>query len=61
MSIIGHCPGEKPSADSPGCEEYYVVQCDLCGECWEVGPYADELEFISHLCAECTKAEEANQ
>ncbi len=61
MSIIEHCPGEKPSADSPGCEEYYVVQCDLCGECWEVGPDADELEFDDHLCAKCEKAEEDEQ
>jgi len=58
MSIIEHCPGENPSADSPGCDEYFVVQCDVCGECWEVGPKSEELEFNRHLCAECEKAEE---
>lgn len=57
MSVIDHCPEEKPSADSPGCEEYYVVQCDECGECWEVKSDAEELEFNGHLCAGCTKAE----
>lgn len=57
MSIIEHCQGEKPSADSPGCDAYYVVQCDLCGECWSVGPDADELEFNGHLCAECEIAQ----
>ena len=61
MSVIEHQHGERPSEDSPGCEEYFVVQCDLCGECWEVGPDVDELEFDDHLCAKCTKAEEANQ
>ena len=59
--IVEHCPGERPSKDSPGCEEYYVVECDECGTCWEVGPYADELEFVSHLCAECAKAEEVQK
>ena len=57
MSIVEHQRGEKPSADSPGCEEYYVVECDVCGECWEVGPDAGELEFVVHLCDECKKAE----
>ena len=57
MSIIEHQPGEMPSEDSPGCEEYFVVQCDVCGECWEVGPGAEELESNPHVCAECEKAE----
>ena len=57
MSVIEHCPGEKPSADSPGCEEYFVVECDVCGECWEVGPKSEELEANIHVCAECKKAE----
>ena len=55
--IVEHQRGEKPSADSPGCEEYYVLECDVCGECWEVGPDAEELEFNIHVCAECKKAE----
>ncbi len=33
MSVIEHQRGERPSADSPGCEECFVIQCDLCGEC----------------------------
>ncbi len=49
MSFIEHCPGERPSADSPGCDE--------CGECWEVEPKSEELEFAIHVCAECKKAE----
>ena len=57
MSVVEHQRGEKPSADSPGCEEYFVVQCDVCGECWEVKPDADELEFVVNVCAECKKAE----
>lgn len=57
MSVIEHERGEKPSADSPGCDEYFVIQCDVCGECWEVGPDADELESVVHVCAECEKAE----
>ena len=55
MSIIEHHPGEKPSADSPGCEEYFILQCDLCGECWEVGPKSDELTVNMHVCAECDR------
>ena len=58
MSIIEHQRGEKPSEDSPGCEEHFVVQCDVCGECWEVEPDADELEVDDHLCAKCQKAED---
>ena len=61
MSIIEHQRGERPSADSPGREEYYVVQCDACGECWEAGPKSEELEFNRHVCAECEKAEEDEQ
>ena len=57
MSVIEHCQGEKPSEDSPGCEECFIVQCDLCGECWEGGPKAEELEFNRHVCAECEKEE----
>ena len=57
MSIIEHQRGEKPSADSPGCEEYFVIECDVCGECWEVGPESEELELNLHVCAECKKAE----
>ena len=53
MSVIEHCPGERPSADSPGCEEYYVVECDVCGECWEVGEDWPGLEDSRHLCAGC--------
>ena len=56
MSVIDHCPGEKPSADSPGCDEYFVVECDVCGECWDVSPKSEELEFNPHVCAECAKA-----
>ena len=55
MSIIEHCPGEKPSADSPGCKECFVIQCDECGECWEVGPQSKELEFNPHVCEGCEK------
>ena len=55
MSIIEHQRGEKPSADSPGCEEYYVVQCDLCDKCWEVGPKSEELQVNTHVCAECER------
>ena len=58
MSVIEHQHGERPSADSPGCEEYFVVQCDHCGECWEVEPDAEELTVNIHVCAECAKAEE---
>ena len=61
MSVIEHCPGEKPSADSPGCEEYYVVQCDLCDKRWEVGAKAEELGVNMHVCAKCKKAEEDEQ
>ena len=57
MSVVEHQRGEKPSADSPGCDEYYVVECDVCGECWEVGPKSEELEANIHVCAECKKAE----
>ena len=57
MSVIEHCPGERPSEDSPGCDEYYVVECDVCGECWEVGPKSEGLEVNWHVCAECDKAE----
>lgn len=53
MSIVEHCPGEKPSADSPGCDEYFVVECDVCGECWTVGPKAEEILFDRHLCDVC--------
>ena len=59
--IIEHQPGERPSADSPGCEEYYVIMCDECDECWEVKPDAEELEFDDHLCAKCQKAVEDEQ
>ena len=59
MSVIEHQHGEKPSADSPGCKEYYVVECDVCGECWEAGPQSEELTVNMHVCAECArKAEE---
>ena len=61
MSVIEHCPGEKPSEDSPGCKEYYVVECDVCGECWEVGAKSEELEFNGHLCAVCSQAEEESR
>ena len=61
MSVIEHQPGEKPSADSPGCDEYYVIECDVCGTRWFVGPNADELELNRHVCAECTEAEENEQ
>ena len=57
MSVIEHQPGERPSADSPGCEEYYVLECDECGTCWEVGAEAEELELNRHVCAECEKRE----
>ena len=53
MSIIEHQRGEKASADSPGCEEYFVVQCDVCGESWEDGTKSEELELSRHVCAEC--------
>ena len=61
MSIIEHCPGEKPSADSPGCKECFVIQCDLCGECWEVGPKSVELTVDVHVCAECARKEVEEQ
>jgi len=61
VSVIEHCPGEKPSEDSPGCEEYFLVQCDECGECWEVEPKSEELEFNRHVCEGCKKAEEDEQ
>ena len=56
--IVGYEPLEKPSADSPGCEEYFVVQCDLCGECWEVGPQSEELTVNMHVCEVCENEEE---
>ena len=55
MSIIEHQHGERPSADSPGCEEYYVLECDVCGECWFVGPKAEELKVNMHVCEGCEK------
>lgn len=61
MSIIEHCPGEKPSADSPGCEEYFVVQCDVCGECMNAEVdfrLSSILEYTRHLCAKCEKLED---
>lgn len=61
MSVIEHQRGEKPSADSPGCDEYFVIMCDGCGTCWEVGAKAEELEFDDHLCAECEAKQEAAQ
>lgn len=61
MSVIEHQPGEKPSADSPGCEECFVIECDGCGDCWEVGEDWPGLEDSRHLCAVCEKAEENEQ
>ena len=61
MSIVEHQRGEKPSADSPGCEEYFVIECDGCGKCWEVGTKSEELTVDVHVCAECEKEEEAAQ
>jgi sulfur relay (sulfurtransferase) complex TusBCD TusD component (DsrE family) len=58
VSVIEHQRGEKPSADSPGCEEYFLIQCDLCGEYWGVGPKSDELTANMNVCAECERTGE---
>lgn len=55
MSVIEHQPDERPSADSPSFGEYYILECDQCGERWEVRLKAEDVLLDRHLCAKCEK------